>query len=209
MPANVLSSSESCGDPQKGVARRPLPMKINIVLFQPEIPQNTGNIARTCSATGSSLHLVHPLGFSLDERHLRRAGLDYWDGLDIHQYNDDAHFFSQLELLHADEPIYFLSQKGPRSLWDVDFRTKPFCKADSSEQSLPAGVWLAFGRESRGLDEAMLENHLDSCIRIPMIDGRRSLNLSNAVAVTVYEALRQTGGLGLRQHGVLQGFKDA
>ena len=96
-------------------------MKINIVLFQPEIPQNTGNIARTCSATASALHLVHPLGFSLDEKHLRRAGLDYWDGLDITQYEDDEDFFSRFALEHDGDPMFFLSQKGAVSLWETRF----------------------------------------------------------------------------------------
>lgn len=205
--------------------RRPADMKINIVLFQPEIPQNTGNIARTCSATGSSLHLVHPLGFSLDEKHLRRAGLDYWYGLDIHQYEDDEDFFTQFSRLHPGDPIYFLSQKGPLSLWEVDFRTKPsgrlpakaspddlsecHSKADAVEPAPSGELWLAFGRESQGLGDDILGRHIDSCIRIPMIAGRRSLNLSNAVAVVVYEALRQTGGVGLVEHGILSGRNDA
>ncbi len=169
-------------------------MKINIVLFQPEIPQNTGNIARTCSATGSSLHLVHPLGFSLDEKHLRRAGLDYWDGLDIHEYKDDLEFFTYFEQKKAENvntSIYFLSQKGGHSLWETNFQ-------NSNE------IWLVFGRESCGLDEKILVENKDKCIRIPMIEGKRSLNLSNAVAVTVYEALRQIGGLNLKTHGVLE-----
>ena len=178
-------------------------MKINIVLFQPEIPQNTGNIARTCSATGSSLHLVHPLGYSLDEKHLRRAGLDYWDGLDIHEYeNDDAffvHYKAHQNTCHANEPIYFLSQKGGKSLWATDFTTNCNSNAKAS-----IGIWLVFGRESRGLDESLLLENKDKCIRIPMIEGRRSLNLSNAVAVTVYEVLRQFGGVGLKVHGKLE-----
>lgn len=181
-------------------------MKINIVLFQPEIPQNTGNIARTCSATGSSLHLVHPLGFSLDERHLRRAGLDYWDGLDITQYKDDEDFFARFSKEHNGDSMFFLSQKGAISLWEIDFwkgpsRSEP--KTDVPVRGDSRNLWLAFGRESRGLDDSMLDAHRDHCIRIPMIEGRRSLNLSNAVAVTVYEALRQAGGLGLKQYGML------
>lgn len=181
-------------------------MKINIVLFQPEIPQNTGNIARTCSATGSALHLVHPLGFSLDERHLRRAGLDYWDGLDITQYKDDEDFFARFSNAHDGDPMFFLSQKGAVSLWETDFWKGPSCsqpKTDVPVRDDSRNLWLAFGRESRGLDDSMLDAHRDHCIRIPMIEGRRSLNLSNAVAVTVYEALRQAGGLGLKQHGML------
>lgn len=186
-------------------------MKINIVLFQPEIPQNTGNIARTCSATGSALHLVHPLGFSLDERHLRRAGLDYWDGLDITQYKDDEDFFARFSNEHDGDSMFFLSQKGAVSLWETDFWKGSSCselKTDAPVRG-DSNLWLAFGRESRGLDDSMLDAHRDHCIRIPMIEGRRSLNLSNAVAVTVYEALRQAGGLGLKQHGMLWGNANA
>lgn len=188
-------------------------MKINIVLFQPEIPQNTGNIARTCSATGSAPHLVHPLGFSLDERHLRRAGLDYWDGLDITQYKDDKDFFTRFSNEHDGDPMFFLSQKGAISLWETCFwKDSSFCTA--SKADVPAcddsgNLWLVFGRESRGLEDSILDAHKDCCLRIPMIEGRRSLNLSNAVAVTVYEALRQAGGLGLKQHGRLLETVDA
>lgn len=178
-------------------------MKINIVLFQPEIPQNTGNIARTCSATACALHLIHPLGFSLDEKHLRRAGLDYWDGLEIYQYENDEQFFA----LHGSgkdyekdyekagdktSKMFFLSQKGGHSLWDINF-------AENKDEN--GEIWLCFGRESRGLDETLLEANLDKCVRIPMLAGKRSLNLSNAVAVTVYEVLRQLGGLGLKEQG--------
>ena len=177
-------------------------MKINIVLFQPEIPQNTGNIARTCSATGSSLHLVHPLGYSLDEKHLRRAGLDYWDGLDIHEYENDNAFFMQFNAKHSKDSIYFLSQKGGHSLWETNFYQATFSQTAFSKET--SEVWLVFGRESRGLDESLLLENKDKCIRIPMIEGRRSLNLSNAVAVTVYEVLRQFGGLGLKVHGKLE-----
>ncbi len=163
-------------------------MKINIVLFQPEIPQNTGNISRTCSATGSALHLVHPLGFSLDEKHLRRAGLDYWEGLEIHEYKDNNAFFSQ----HGNEKIYYFSQKGHQNYWDADITD-----TDSKD------IWLAFGCESHGLDEALLLENKDTCVRIPMLDGKRSLNLSNAVAVAVYEVLRRTGFDNLRTTGQL------
>ena len=109
-------------------------MKINIVLFQPEIPQNTGNISRTCSATGCALHLVHPLGFSLDERHLRRAGLDYWDGLEILQYESDEAFFSA----HGDKDIWYFSQKGARCLWDVQL-----ADGKTDEIWLCQVVWLS------------------------------------------------------------------
>ena len=167
-------------------------MKMNIVLFQPEIPQNTGNIARTCSATASALHLIHPLGYSLDEKHLRRAGLDYWDGLEIYQYENDDKFFEAHKA--SKSSMFFLSQKGGNSLWETDF---------PSSLDNNAELWLCFGRESRGLDETLLRANLNKCVRIPMLEGKRSLNLSNAVAVTVYEALRQLGGLGLKEQGIL------
>lgn len=164
-------------------------MKINIVLFQPEIPQNTGNISRTCSATGCALHLVHPLGFSLDERHLRRAGLDYWDGLEIYEYPDNNAFFST----HTSEKMWFFSQKGTHNYWDIP----------SEELLSGQDVWLVFGRESRGLDEDLLLMHRERCVRIPMLEGKRSLNLSNAVAVAVYEVLRRSGFDGLKAQGSL------
>ncbi|MBP5163712.1 MAG: tRNA (cytidine(34)-2'-O)-methyltransferase [Spirochaetales bacterium] len=171
-------------------------MKINVVLFQPEIPQNTGNISRTCSATGCALHLVHPLGFSLDERHLRRAGLDYWDGLEIHEYPDNDAFFSE----HTLEKMWLFSQKGTRNYWDIR----------SEELFSDKDIWLVFGRESRGLDEDLLLRCRERCVRIPMLEGKRSLNLSNAVAVAVYEVLRRTGFEGLKVTGALaKGGPDA
>ena len=163
-------------------------MKINIVLFQPEIPQNTGNISRTCSATGSALHLVHPLGFSLDEKHLRRAGLDYWEGLEIHEYENNDAFFAQ----PGDKKIFYFSQKGHQNYWDVDIVDKAHDE-----------VWLAFGCESHGLEEDLLLAKAATCVRIPMLEGKRSLNLSNAVAVAVYEVLRRTGFRALRTTGQL------
>ena len=203
-------------------------MHINVVLFQPEIPQNTGNISRTCSVTGSTLHLVGPLGFSLDERHLRRAGLDYWDGLDIRRYPDTDAFFAQ----HASRRIWYFSQKGLLSLWDDDALAPDFSDTDSS--SVPQfvavretretrvtrepgetrvtrepQVWLAFGCESQGLDEKILLAHPDTVVRIPMLEGMRSLNLSNAVAIAVYEVLRRTGGEGLLKAGRFPGRDNA
>ena len=166
-------------------------MKISVVLFQPEIPQNTGNISRTCSATGSALHLVHPLGFSLDEKHLRRAGLDYWDGLEIHEYKDNDAFFSR----HNPKKIWYFSQKGHHNLWDAHLE-------DVNEDG---ETFLAFGRESCGLDESLLMENEDRCIRIPMLDGKRSLNLSNSVAIAVYEVLRRSGFEGLKTEGSLGG----
>ncbi len=165
-------------------------VKINIVLFQPEIPQNTGNISRTCSVTGASLHLVHPVGFSLDERHLRRAGLDYWDGLDIHEYSDNSQFFS----LHGDRRIWYFSQKGRHSLWD-ETALLPCPETDE--------LWLAFGCESKGLPEELLLANDRTCVRIPMLPGKRSLNLSNSVAIAVYEAIRRFGNPNLLCEGKL------
>ena len=153
-----------------------------MVLFQPEIPQNTGNISRTCSATGSALHLVHPLGFSLDEKHLRRAGLDYWEGLELHQYKSDQEFFES----HKNINIYFFSQKGGKNFFDISFLDHHFdCHTDE--------IYLAFGCESQGLNEDFLVKNKDKCVRIPMLKDKRSLNLSNTVAIAVYEVLRQTG----------------
>ncbi len=201
-------------------------MHINIVLFQPEIPQNTGNISRTCSVTGSTLHLVGPLGFSLDERHLRRAGLDYWDGLDIRRYPDTDAFFAQ----HGSRRIWYFSQKGLLGLWNDDALMPDFSDCDSSSSSPESvgfretrepretrmtretrepQVWLAFGCESRGLDEKILTAHPDTVVRIPMLEGMRSLNLCNAVAIAVYEVLRRTGGQGLLKTGRFPGRDNA
>ena len=205
-------------------------MHINIVLFQPEIPQNTGNISRTCSVTGSTLHLVGPLGFSLDERHLRRAGLDYWVGLDIRRYPDTDAFFAQ----HGTRRIWYFSQKGRLGLWDDDALAPDFSDTDSACASGSSGpckaefvtvgdagdardlsavrgpqIWLAFGCESRGLDEKILLAHPDTVVRIPMLEGMRSLNLSNAVAIAVYEVLRRTGGQGLLKTGRFPGRDNA
>ena len=147
-------------------------MKINIVLHEPEIPQNTGNIARTCAATGAALHLIRPLGFSTDSAHLKRAGLDYWDKLDIYYYDDLADFFAK----HPDAAFFLFSTKAPR----------PF-----TEVAYPNDCFLFFGKETRGLPEDFLLAHFERCVRIPMRDGIRCLNLSNAAAIAVYEVLRQ------------------
>lgn len=146
--------------------------KINIVLHEPEIPQNTGNIARTCAATGASLHLIKPLGFEIDDRKLKRAGLDYWHQLDITYYES----LDDFNMKHPDAAIYYYTTKAPRAYTEVTY---------------PDEVYIMFGRESRGLPEQLLCDHLDSCVRIPMRDGLRSLNLSNSVAIAVYEILRQ------------------
>ena len=157
---------------------------IHIVLVEPEIPQNTGNIARTCAATGSELHLVKPLGYSLEDKYLKRAGLDYWPLVKVHVHENFA------ELLAADAPFFYASTKALRSYAQAEY---------------PRDVFLVFGRESRGLPENLLERVYDRCIRIPMIEGARSLNLSNSVAIVTYEALRQHGFEHLLDHGALTG----
>lgn len=149
-------------------------MSLNIVLVEPEIPQNTGNIARTCAATGSKLHIVKPLGFEISDKHLKRAGLDYWYLLDITYYENIGEFFEK----NSGGSFYFSTTKAPRPYTDAKFKD---------------GDYLVFGKETKGLPEPLLEKNLERCIRIPMISDARSLNLSNSVAVIVYEALRQTG----------------
>ena len=151
---------------------------IHVVLFEPEIPQNTGNIARTCAATGSSLHLIKPLGFSLDDKYMKRAGLDYWDLLDIHIYENLGDFYAKNE----GAEVYYFSKKARHVYTEVAF---------------PEEVYLMFGKETKGIPEDELKRHFDHTIRLPMREGLRSLNLSNAVAIGVYEALRQHGFEGL------------
>lgn len=158
--------------------------KINIVLHEPEIPQNTGNIARTCAATGASLHLIRPLGFAIDDRKLKRAGLDYWHQLDITYYDGLADFYEK----HEGVRIYYFSTKAPRAYTEVAYEEE---------------VYLMFGKETKGLPETLLAAHKEDCVRIPMRDGLRSLNLSNSVAVAVYEVLRQRDFSGLREDGEL------
>ena len=160
--------------------------KINIVLHEPEIPQNTGNIARTCAATGASLHLLRPMGFEVDDKKLKRAGLDYWDKLDITYYDGLSDFFDK----HPDarENIYYFSTKAPRTYTEVDYGDE---------------VYIMFGKESRGLPEDLLYDNPDKCVRIPMVNELRSLNLSNSVAIAVYEILRQKNFDGLLLEGKL------
>lgn len=154
-------------------------MSLNIVLVEPEIPQNTGNIARTCAATGSKLHIVKPMGFEISDKHLKRAGLDYWYLLDITYYENLADFFSK-----NNGNFYFCTTKAPHKYTDAAFQDEDY---------------LFFGKETKGLPEDLLKDNLDKCIRIPMISEARSLNLSNSVAVVVYEALRQTRFFDLQQ----------
>ena len=159
--------------------------KIHIILHQPEIPQNTGNIARTCAATGASLHIIRPMGFEIDDKKLKRAGLDYWHQLDITYYDDLNDFTSR----HPDAKIYYFSTKAPRAYTEVKYDD--------------ADVYLMFGKETRGLPEDLLYAHPDTTVRIPMRDKLRSLNLSNSVAIAVYEVLRQHEFEGLREDGEL------
>ncbi len=145
---------------------------INIVLHCPEIPQNTGNIARTCAATGAALHLIKPLGFEIDDKKLKRAGLDYWQYLDITFYENEEEFFEK----NAGETIYYFSTKA---------------RYTHTEPKYPKRVFLMFGRETKGLPEEILQKNPDTTVRIPMRSGLRSLNLSNSAAIAVYEVLRQ------------------
>lgn len=161
--------------------------KINIVLHEPEIPQNTGNIARTCAATGASLHIIKPMGFTIDDRKLKRAGLDYWDKLDITYYENYEDFLSKCP--QALGNIFYFTTKAPRSYTEIS----PY----------PDNVYIMFGKETKGLPEDLLYNNRDFCVRIPMRDSLRSLNLSNSVAIAVYEILRQRNFEGLREDGKL------
>ncbi|HOB21050.1 MAG TPA: tRNA (uridine(34)/cytosine(34)/5-carboxymethylaminomethyluridine(34)-2'-O)-methyltransferase TrmL [Candidatus Atribacteria bacterium] len=159
-------------------------MPLNIVLVEPEIPQNTGNIARTCAATGTVLHLVKPLGFSVEDRYLKRAGLDYWKYVDIRYYESLDEFLSMIPA----GDCYFTSTKGKHRYDEVKY----------SQDS-----YILFGKETKGLPEPLLAANYDRCIRIPMKAETRSLNLSNAAAIVLYEALRQLGFPGLKFEGEL------
>ena len=165
-------------------------MALNIVLVNPEIPQNTGNIARTCAATGAVLHLVEPLGFSLSDKYLKRAGLDYWHLMTYHRYPSLEDFLQQ----HPGARMHFASTKAPRGHHEAAYQD---------------GDFLVFGCETRGLPENLLERVYDRCIRIPMRAEARSLNLSNSVAVVLYEALRQLDFPGLTAEGSLTGREEA
>lgn len=151
---------------------------MNIVLYQPQIPPNTGNIARTCACTGSSLHLIRPLGFSTDEKAVQRAGLDYWDKLDINYYDSLEELFEK----HKDSNFYFSTKYAQQFHTDIEYQDDDF---------------LVFGRETTGLPDNILEDYKENCIRIPMRSNVRSLNLSNSVSIILYEALRQIGYEGL------------
>ncbi len=163
---------------------------LNIVLVEPEIPQNTGNISRTCAATGTRLHIVEPMGFTIDDKKLKRAGLDYWHLLDITYYKNLDEFFEKNA-----GPFYYFTTKGKHVYADVTYLD---------------GAYLMFGKETKGLPESLLRAHPERCVRLPMLndDAARSLNLSNTVAVGVYEVLRQWGFPTLRTAGELHGTQD-
>lgn len=155
---------------------------IDIILVEPEIPANTGNISRTCSVTGARLHLIEPLGFDISDRALKRAGLDYWQYLDVTVYKNLEEYFAK----NGDENLWLATTKAPQSYDEADFT---------------GDVKLMFGKETAGLPEALREKYRERCIRIPMKDCTRSLNLSNSVAILCYEALRQQGFPGLSSSG--------
>ena len=158
--------------------------ELNIVLYEPEIPANTGNIGRTCVATGTSLHLIEPLGFHLDEKSIRRAGMDYWNLLDVHRYVN----FEELKNSHPGVKIWMATTKAKRCYTEVSFGPEDF---------------IMFGKESAGIPEEILVENEESCIRIPMLPEIRSLNLSNSVAIVLYEALRQNGFSQFQTEGEL------
>lgn len=161
---------------------------MHIILHQPEIPANTGNIGRTCVATGSSLSLIEPLGFVLNEKQVKRAGMDYWDKLDLHRYTN----FEEFKESHKDAKIWMATTKARRSYTDVKFGPDDY---------------IMFGKESAGIPEEILVENEEDCIRIPMGHDFRSLNLSNSVAIVLYEALRQNDFAGLEETGELHRLK--
>ena len=159
---------------------------LNIVLIEPQIPQKTGNIARTCAVTGASLHLIEPFGFTITDKQLKRAGLDYWDKLDISYYKNIDEFFSK-----TNGNYFFFTTKGKKVHSDVCY---------------PDNLYIIFGREDAGLNEELLYHNMDKCVRIPMRNELRSLNLSNSVAIATYEVLRQWGYPDLSTEGKLTEF---
>ena len=160
-------------------------MSFNIVLHQPEIPANTGNIGRTCVATGTSLHLIEPLGFRLDEKSIKRAGMDYWDKIDLHRYIN----YDEFVMANPGARIWYATTKAHKCYSDVQFLD---------------GDYIMFGKESAGIPEEILVDNEEFCIRIPMLDDIRSLNLSNSAAIVLYEALRQTEFQSMEKIGHLQ-----
>lgn len=162
---------------------------ISIVLVEPEIPQNAGNIIRTCAATGCKLYMVKPLGFLLDDKHFKRAGLDYFDLANVEVVDS----FEEIYKKNKNKVFYFASTKSKHTYAEVKY---------------PNDCFIVFGKESFGLRESLLKQHYDNCIRIPMIEKARSLNLSNSVAIIVYEALRQNNFSSLKEFGELTGRID-
>ena len=156
---------------------------LNIVLVEPEIPQNAGNIARTCAVTGSRLHMVRPLGFEVSDKYLKRAGLDYWHFVDISYYDSIEEL---MDKFYNGSNFYFFSTKAKKIHSDANYKD---------------GDFLVFGKETKGLPEDLLKKHYDECVRLPMMGETRSLNLSNSVCVGVYEALRQMGYPGMKTEG--------
>ena len=162
-------------------------LDLHVVLFEPEIPQNTGNIARTCACTGATLHLVEPMGFRPTQRNLQRAGLDYWDKVIIKHYASTEQFLQK----HAGKQLVFFTGRAHRNFYN---------------QHYSGEVYLIFGRESRGISQEILDEHESECVRIPMLPGLRSLNLANSVALGVYEVLRKNGFEGLDATGACGGY---
>lgn len=158
--------------------------RLNIVLVEPQIPQNTGNISRTCAVTGAALHLIKPYGFEITDKHLKRAGLDYWDKLEICEYENLDEFFER----NKGGSFFYFTTKGKNLYSDVSY---------------PDNAFILFGREDKGLDETLLYNNKESCVRIPMRPELRSLNLSNSVAIATYEILRQWNFPDLTREGSL------
>ncbi len=161
---------------------------MNIVLYQPEIPANTGNIGRTCVATGSVLHLIEPLGFRLTGRELRRAGMDYWEHLDVRRYMNFAEFLDKNFTDNPDAKLWMATTKAKKVYTEAVFGGQDF---------------IMFGRESAGIPEEILVDYEDTCIRIPMLDKIRSLNLANSVGIVLYESLRQQGFQNMQMEGAL------
>ena len=162
---------------------------LNIVLMEPEIPYNTGNIGRTCVITGSRLHLIRPYGFQINDKMLKRAGLDYWHKVDVTEHDSIEAFYEYLDKLSGESPrVFYATTKGRHRYTDVEYRD---------------GDYIVFGRETAGIPEDILIKHPDTCIRIPMLKEERSLNLSNSAAIILYEALRQLDFPGLETEGEL------
>lgn len=172
----------------KKLSARHLMKELNIVLIEPEIPQNTGNIARTCAATGAKLHLVEPMGFKVDDKKLKRAGLDYWYLLDITYYSSTEDFFKK----NPDASFFYFSTKANKKYTDIEYPDKTF---------------IVFGKETAGLPEKLLHDNPETTVRIPMISDARSLNLSNSVAIATYEILRQWDFPELQSLGKLREYE--